>query len=73
MRKWERGREVIKRKTKKKPEEVKSKDGVIRRNLDRIRVSGIESKRDEREEKAQIKMNKENCERNKDVGKNPDR
>ena len=29
----------MKRKTKKEPEEVKSRDGVIRRNLDRIRVS----------------------------------
>ena len=30
---------VMKWKTKKEPEEVKSKDGVIRRNLDRILVS----------------------------------
>ena len=30
---------MIKQKTKKEPKEVKSKDGVIRRNLDTIRVS----------------------------------
>ena len=30
---------ILKRKTKKEPEDVKSKDGVIRRNLDRIQVS----------------------------------
>ena len=32
---------MIKWKTKKQPEEVKSKDGVIRSNLDRIRVSAV--------------------------------
>ena len=31
---------LMKLKTKKEPQEVKSKDEVIRRNLDRIRVSG---------------------------------
>ena len=91
----------MKQKTKKGPEEVKSRDGVIRRNLDRIRVSvatprpsrqskpikaeqceparkkflqeftslyrnrsgkrGIENKKDEKEEKARIRMHKENC------------
>ena len=30
---------LMKRKTKKEPKETKSKDGVIKRNLDRIRVS----------------------------------
>ena len=30
---------TMKWKTKKEPEEVKSKDGVIRKNLDRIQVS----------------------------------
>ena len=33
------GTNIMKGKTKKEPEEVKRKDGVIRRNLDRIRVS----------------------------------
>jgi len=46
----------MKQKTKKEPEEVKSKDGVIRRNLDRIRVSAATPQSSNTSRRSQVSL-----------------
>ena len=46
----------MKRKTKQEPEEVKSKDGVVRRNLHRIRISAATPRPSNPSKRSQVRF-----------------
>jgi len=53
----------MKRGTNREPEEVKSKDGVIRRNLDRIRVSAVTPQPSKSSRCSQVSLTEKNSTR----------